>query len=61
MTKHHFCANIEEPVGTKKVFCVCNNLTTGCLEGLEEVGNYDYHQEIARSSYVIFCATKTEI
>lgn len=48
MTKPHFCANIEEPVGTMKVFCGRANPTTGSLEWLEEDEHYDYHQEIAR-------------
>ncbi|EDL11357.1 protein arginine N-methyltransferase 7, isoform CRA_a, partial [Mus musculus] len=46
-----FCANTEEPVGTMKVFCGRANPTTGSLEWLEEDEHYDYHQEIARSSY----------
>nr|AAH57177.1 Protein arginine N-methyltransferase 7 [Mus musculus] len=34
-----------------KVFCGRANPTTGSLEWLEEDEHYDYHQEIARSSY----------
>ncbi|KAB0349509.1 hypothetical protein FD754_014366 [Muntiacus muntjak] len=34
-----------------KVFCGQANLTTGSVEWLEEDEHYDYHQEIARSSY----------
>ncbi|XP_040592553.1 protein arginine N-methyltransferase 7 [Mesocricetus auratus] len=34
-----------------KVFCSRANPTTGSLEWLEEDEHYDYHQEIARSSY----------
>ncbi|XP_027261715.1 protein arginine N-methyltransferase 7 isoform X4 [Cricetulus griseus] len=51
LTRPHFCANIEELVGNMKVFCGRANPTTGSLEWLEEDEHYDYHQEIARSSY----------
>ncbi|XP_057348819.1 protein arginine N-methyltransferase 7 isoform X3 [Manis pentadactyla] len=34
-----------------KVFCGRANPTTGSMEWLEEDEHYDYHQEIARSSY----------
>uniref|UniRef100_A0A6I8N9Z8 Protein arginine N-methyltransferase n=1 Tax=Ornithorhynchus anatinus TaxID=9258 RepID=A0A6I8N9Z8_ORNAN len=34
-----------------KVFCGRANPTTGAVEWLEEDEHYDYHQEIARSSY----------
>ncbi|KAM9301559.1 protein arginine N-methyltransferase 7 [Gastrophryne carolinensis] len=34
-----------------KVFCGRVNPTTGALDWVEEDENYDYHQEIARSSY----------
>uniref|UniRef100_A0A8C6S1H5 Protein arginine N-methyltransferase n=1 Tax=Nannospalax galili TaxID=1026970 RepID=A0A8C6S1H5_NANGA len=34
-----------------KVFCSRANPTTGSVEWLEEDEHYDYHQEIARSSY----------
>ncbi|XP_075393667.1 protein arginine N-methyltransferase 7 isoform X2 [Tenrec ecaudatus] len=34
-----------------KVFCGRANPTTGSVEWLEEDAQYDYHQEIARSSY----------
>ncbi|XP_069073343.1 protein arginine N-methyltransferase 7 [Pleurodeles waltl] len=34
-----------------KVFCGRANPTTGAVEWVEEDENYDYHQEIARSSY----------
>lgn len=34
-----------------KVFCGRANPTTGSVEWLEEDEHYDYHQEIARSSY----------
>ncbi|KAM4801403.1 protein arginine N-methyltransferase 7 isoform X2 [Urocitellus parryii] len=37
--------------GTMKVFCGRANPTTGSVEWLEEDEHYDYHQEIARSSY----------
>ncbi|XP_044516496.1 protein arginine N-methyltransferase 7 isoform X2 [Gracilinanus agilis] len=36
---------------TMKVFCGRANPTTGSVEWLEEDEHYDYHQEIARSSY----------
>nr|XP_020844948.1 protein arginine N-methyltransferase 7 isoform X6 [Phascolarctos cinereus] len=38
-------------IGTMKVFCGRANPTTGSVEWLEEDEHYDYHQEIARSSY----------
>lgn len=34
-----------------KIFCSRANPTTGSVEWLEEDEHYDYHQEIARSSY----------
>ncbi|XP_004625893.2 protein arginine N-methyltransferase 7 [Octodon degus] len=46
------CARHEsEPVGTMKIFCGRTNPTTGSMEWLEQDEHYDYHQEIARSSY----------
>uniref|UniRef100_A0A7N4P5S9 Protein arginine N-methyltransferase n=1 Tax=Sarcophilus harrisii TaxID=9305 RepID=A0A7N4P5S9_SARHA len=38
-------------IDTMKVFCGRANPTTGSVEWLEEDEHYDYHQEIARSSY----------
>ncbi|KAM9049175.1 protein arginine N-methyltransferase 7 isoform 2-T2 [Megaptera novaeangliae] len=46
-----FYAKTEELIGTMKVFCGRANPTTGSVEWLEEDEHYDYHQEIARSSY----------
>ncbi|EPY84176.1 protein arginine N-methyltransferase 7 [Camelus ferus] len=46
-----FYAKTEELIGTMKVFCGRANPTTGSMEWLEEDEHYDYHQEIARSSY----------
>ncbi|XP_039707812.1 protein arginine N-methyltransferase 7 isoform X1 [Pteropus medius] len=46
-----FSAKTQELISTMKVFCGRANPTTGSVEWLEEDEHYDYHQEIARSSY----------
>lgn len=46
-----FSAKTKELISTMKVFCGRANPTTGSVEWLEEDEHYDYHQEIARSSY----------
>nr|XP_054367253.1 protein arginine N-methyltransferase 7 isoform X3 [Mirounga angustirostris] len=51
LARLRFCAKTEELIGTMKVFCGRANPTTGSVEWLEEDEHYDYHQEIARSSY----------
>ncbi|XP_078213633.1 protein arginine N-methyltransferase 7 isoform X4 [Callithrix jacchus] len=38
-------------MGIMKIFCSRANPTTGSVEWVEEDEHYDYHQEIARSSY----------